>query len=304
MKKFFLAFLSAFFIANACFASFSKNDIGTTGAQFLKLGAGARAAAMGDAFSAIAEDSTAIYWNPAGLAKMEKRSLSLMHSVWFDNMYYDWASFAINTNFGTLGIGAQYFSYGSIKKIDELGNQISEFEPSDLAVNLSYAKELLGICWGLNAKYISSKIEKTATAYAFDFGTRFNLTENNFPIAIVAQNIGTKLKYVEAEENLPLNLRLGCGFRLASDWLIALDINSPVDNEINVCSGVEYQHETDDDVFIAVRAGYNTKSKDLPGLKGITAGLGYGFHEYTFDYAFVPFGEFGTIHKIAVSIKF
>ncbi|MCX5781886.1 MAG: PorV/PorQ family protein [Elusimicrobia bacterium] len=304
MKKILIAFLSAFFITNLCFASFSKNDVGTSGAQFLKLGAGARASAMGDAFSAIAEDSTAIYWNPAGLAKMEKRSLSLMHSIWFDNMYYDWASFAINTNFGTLGIGAQYFSYGSIKKIDAFGTQISEFDPSDLAVNLSYAKELLGICLGLNAKYISSKIENTATAYAFDFGTRFNLTENNFPIAIVAQNIGTKLKYVEDEENLPLNFRLGCGFRFSSEWLIALDINSPVDNEINVCSGVEYKHETDDDVFISVRAGYNTKTKDLPGLKGITAGLGYTFHEYTFDYAFVPFGDFGTIHKLGLSIRF
>ncbi len=59
------------------------NGPGTTGANFLKIGVGARAAAMGDAFTVIVDDSTSLYWNPAGLAKIEERQLSATYNMWF-----------------------------------------------------------------------------------------------------------------------------------------------------------------------------------------------------------------------------
>src|SRR3989339_2044429 len=95
-------------------ASFSKNDAGTSAAQFLKLGAGARAAGMGEAFAAVSDNADSIYWNPAGLNKIEGKSLSVMHAAWFEGITYDWASYAQKIgNAGVVGIGVQYLSCGS-----------------------------------------------------------------------------------------------------------------------------------------------------------------------------------------------
>ena len=63
-------------------AGFSKDDAGTATAQFLKLGAGAQAAGMGEAYAGVAKDDTSIYWNPAGLNNITGKSASFMHAIY------------------------------------------------------------------------------------------------------------------------------------------------------------------------------------------------------------------------------
>ncbi|MCX5781888.1 MAG: PorV/PorQ family protein [Elusimicrobia bacterium] len=305
MKK--LLFLAAIilFLTDSSFGAFSKSDAGTTTASFLKLGAGARSAGLGDAFCSVADDSTAIFWNPAGLSRIQGTSFSFMHALWFENISYDWISFAGPTKFGTFGGAVQYLSYGAIKKTDSTGTEISDFTPSDLALSLSYGKNFSGVLLGTTIKYISSRIEQTATAYAFDAGAKILLGyEDKFALGLCVQNFGTTMKFEETEEALPFSIKAGCSYKVNDEWLLALDLNSAIDNDPFFCLGSEYTTEITNDARLSARAGYNPRTQNIPGFTNFTFGLGVDYGGYIFDYAFVPLGDMGTAHKFSFSIKF
>ena len=300
-----LAFLLlSFMFSHGLYAAFSKDDAGTSGAQFLKLGAGARATAMGNAFAGVSDDSTAVYWNPAGLNQVKKTSISVAHNIMFEDIYYDWASCARPFEFGTLGIGIQYLSYGSIVERDATELEIGSFKPNDLAVTVGYAREFGKVMAGVNAKYISSKIKETATAFAFDVGGMYKLMDKKLSVAAVVQNLGTKLKYVDDKEKLPLNIKIGGAYNIFNYWSAALDLNFPVDNQMNACLGTEYKYKIGDEISAFGRLGYTTETKDVGGLNGVTGGVGGEYKNYSLDYAFVPFGDLGNTHRVSLGVKF
>ena len=305
MNKIFLAVTLAVFSVSISFGAFSSNDKGTSAAQFLKLGAGARAAAMGDAASALSSDSTDIYWNPAGLSNITgKGSMSVMHAVWFEDISYDWASYAMPyKNWGVFGLGVQYLSYGNIKKADNTGLETGDFSPTDLCVSLSYARNIKGIALGANAKYISQKITNSAVAYAVDLGAQYK-TNDKLTLGLAVQNIGTKIKFVNEEDPLPFNVKVGGAYALKDNWLAVLDINAPIDSEVNVGAGTEYNYKIKEKLDIFGRAGYNTRNIKTGGLNGLTTGVGIKYMDYSFDYAFVPYGKLGNTQRLSLSIKF
>src|SRR5579863_9617534 len=102
-----------FFVA-PCLADFSSSARGTTTANFLELGVGARAEAMGEAYSAVADDATALYWNPAGLTRVQADEASLMHAPYLASSYYDYGSYVHRKGHHAWAVGVQYFSAGSI----------------------------------------------------------------------------------------------------------------------------------------------------------------------------------------------
>jgi len=305
MKNILSGFVVMVFCATAGFAAFSKNDAGTSGAQFLKLGAGARATSMGNAFVGISDDSTAIYWNPAGLSQLQKNNVSLMHAIWFEDISYDWVSYARPVeNIGTFGIAIQYLSYGSIKQTDNAGLEMGDFSPADAAATLSYGRKVLGLLTGVSVKYISSKITNTATAYAADIGVMCKMINDKLSIGFAAQNMGTKLKYISEEDPLPASVTLGGAYRIKNHWLIALDANASVDYEANIGFGTEYTRICWAKTSVAVRAGYSTRTKYVGGLNGFTGGVGFTYSNYSLDYAFVPYGDLGDTQRISLSLKF
>ncbi len=305
MKRSCAIVLSVLVMNIVSYAAFSKDDAGTSAAQFLKLGAGARATAMGNAYAGLADDSTAVYWNPAGLLRTAGPELSFMHSVWFEDISYDWFSYSRPVGpLGAFGLGVQYLSYGSITQTDNTGLDTGDFKPADSAVTLSYGRKVCGFLAGVSVKYISSKIVTTATAYALDLGVMRTLLNDKLSLGFTAQNIGTRLKYYSEEEQLPLSLTLGGAYVIKDGWLASLDLNAPVDNEPNIGVGTEYSYHYSTKVAIAVRAGYNTKAKDVGGLNGVSGGIGITYMKYSLDYAFVPYGDLGDTQRISISCKF
>lgn len=130
---------------------------GTTGAGFLKIGVGARAAAMGDAFTVIVDDSTSLYWNPAGLAKIEKRQLSATYNMWFAgiNQGYLGMSFPLSGG-GTVGGGVNYVDMGDFDGRDAEGNPTVTFTASALNYQLGYANRVgEKLTWGISAGIVS-----------------------------------------------------------------------------------------------------------------------------------------------------
>jgi len=123
-------------------------------------------------------------------------------------------------------------------------------------------------------------------------------------LGLVFQNIGTKMKFVDEEDSLPINIRLGGAYKVKDKWIVSLDVSAPIDNEINGGIGVENNYKLSDNVNVAWRIGYNTKTTDVGGLGGYSLGLGGNFKRYRVDYAFVPFGDLGDTHRISIGISF
>jgi len=283
---------------------FSAADAGTGSGQFLKMEPGARAGAMGSAYSAISDDSTAIYWNPAGLAQMKSGSICFMHALWFEEIAYDWFSVAQPVGkFGAIGLGFQYLNYASIPCFDISGNDCGSLTSYDMAASLSYAKRLGALSLGATAKYISSKLDNTATTMAYDGGLMYRFKNKRLSLGCAVQNIGGSLKYYEESIDIPMNLRFGAGYRFSKKFLVTCDV-SAADGAPKYGAGAEYKHKAGEETSILIRGGYNTKGSDAGGLGGISAGLGISYKSFALDYAFVPYGKIGDTNRISLGIKY
>ena len=304
IKSLLITFALIFFSYANVQAFFSKDDIGSTTAQFLKLGIGAKSAGMGNAVTSVYNGTDAIYWNPANLTYAEKKELSFSHTIWFEDVNYEWLAFVLpTTEYGVFGLGMQYVSYGTIDKIDNQQISDGSISPLDMALYLSYANSNGKLDFGLNFKYIYSKIEESASAIALDLGAKYNLTDK-IAIGAALTNFGTEMKFDKETESLPLLFKVGASYFVIKDWLVSLDLNFPNDNEAYVNLGTQYGIEIADNLNFALRAGYEGRNKDIPGFNWINLGFGFEYLDYIFDYAFVPYGDIGMTHRFSFSIKF
>jgi len=305
IKSLFITFIFILFSYANVQAFFSKDDIGSTTAQFLKLGIGAKSAGMGNAVTSVNNGTDAIYWNPANLSYIDKKELSFSHTIWFEDVNYEWLSFVLpTTEYGVFGLGLQYVSYGSIDRVDNTNTSDGSFSPLDMALYLSYANSYDNLDFGFNLKYIYSKIEESASAIGIDVGVKYRLGNDKTSLGAAITNFGTDMKFNKETESLPFLFKIGAAHYIIENWLVSLDLNFPKDNEIYVNVGTQYGIEIADNLKFNLRAGYEGRNKDIPGFNWINLGFGFEYLDYVFDYAFVPYGDIGMTHRFSFSIKF
>ena len=146
---------------------FSEAARATTAADFLGLGAGARAAAMGGAYSAAVDEASAVYWNPAAMTLVKHRSATLMHEALFNSSSYEYGAYVQNEGaLGAFGFGAQYFTPGRIVQTNEAGSSVGSVLPYDMALSWSYAREFRGFSFGVTAKTTCSPAGVTRSAFS------------------------------------------------------------------------------------------------------------------------------------------
>ncbi len=282
--------ISIIVLGSVCYA----NGAGTTGANFLKIGVGARAAALGDAFTVIVDDSTSLYWNPAGLAKMEKRQLSATYNMWFAgiNQGYLGMGFPLSRR-GVIAGGVNYVDMGDFDGRDEFGNPTGTFTASALNYQLGYANRVREkLTWGISAGLVQDTIaDDIKSTYAVNFGLIFKSSES-LSLGLAVQNIGGQL----GSDPLPFVAKVGMAYTWKS-LLLVLDIASPTDNDLYYCAGIEWWIMDG----IALRAGYKT-NQDIG--QGLTAGLGFDKGKIRFDYAYVPYGALGNTHRVLLGMSF
>lgn len=277
---------------------------GTSSAQFLKLGAGARAAAMGNAFSSIADDATAAYWNPAGLAQIEDAQIALMHNSWLMDTQYQYLGAARPFGSHAIGLSLYRMDFGTIDGYTDQDVKTASFDAGSMAGSLTWSHELQnGFFIGASGKFIQEKIEnESASAFAGDIGALLQHQNLNFSASL--HHIGPKMKFVKEKEDLPQTVRLGVSGQFLDESLrLAADYALPNDDDGTIHTGAEYFLADQ----IAIRAGYQVtpgNKLDVGGLTGLTAGAGLRFGQFSFDYAFTPFGDLGTTHKISILIRF
>lgn len=312
MKKLLLSLIICLTVPIIAESAFSRSDVGTRAAAFLKMPVGARAIGMGNAYTSVTDGaSDMMYWNPAGLATILKKEISFMYSSSFEDIAYKWASFALPTpEYGVFGIAIQHLSYGDIDETDSLGNFTGNtFSPYEFAVYLSYAgsvfvEEYGIIDYGASFKYIYSIISASASAAAFDIGAIYTLNDETTSFGAVLQNVGTDIKYNRESESLPVMFKFGASKRFFDAFLLSADINFPSDNDVFPTMGAEYELKANEETNISLRLGYDGKQKNVPGFGGINAGFGARFKDWTFDYTFSPSGDLGESHRASLGIKF
>jgi len=151
---------------------------GTVAATFLEIPVGASAVGMGSAFVSLANDATALYWNPAGSAWLVQSEVLAMHTNWIADTRFDYASFVLPIEgFGTLGVNFTSLNMDDMKvtTVEKPEGTGEYFSAGDVAVGLSYAHRLTDrFTIGFNAKFIQQTIwHESANAFAIDVGTIF-----------------------------------------------------------------------------------------------------------------------------------
>ena len=286
--------------------SFPSNSKGAS-ATFLKIPVGARPAALGGAFSAYKGDVNSIAYNPAGLSYINKPSASFMRANYIGGLNHDWLSYAHPYKNSVNAIAINSLSIKSIDGYANDGQPADSVSSSDLALNLAHARKISNkIGFGLNLKYISERLDtERANAFAIDLGALIQSPINGLDFAVVAENMGSKIKLIEDSSYLPAPVKTGFLYRrniLNLKCAYSAEVVFPADGKKSFLTGLE----TIVKERFAFRAGWQS-ARDLGSE--ITYGLGYKLNiskkvDMNVDYAFADYGEFGNVHRFGITLKF
>ncbi len=305
------------FLLINCHFSFANetSQVGTTTANFLKMGMGARASGMGGAFVAISNDSSAVYWNSAGLTQIKEREISGVHNQWFEDIKTEYISYVqpLKGNSGVMGVSLIYMNVPDIEKRTITGEKAGSVKVNNLSYDVAYGYKLTpNLSTGVKLKGIFQEYgDDKGNGFAADFGLLFvqpGKGNEKLSFGLNIQNIGPKVKIGSEEEKLPFNVKGGIALTLAEKGVtVALDADKPIDNKMKFHSGVEYWFREK----IALRFGYEDVG-NLGSGSGFTFGCGFkGYETEEFlnmlvhlDYALLSFGDFGYTHRFALTLNF
>lgn len=345
MKKYFLIFATLFLTITISTATFAQLDrstskVGTTAAQFLKIGAGARAIAMGSAYTGISNDIYSVYWNPAGIANSSGNGeVAFNHAEWLADISYDFAAASLNFD----GAGTMFVSMtqlgvpeDKVRTFDFPEGDGRVWDASFLAFGVGYARKLTDkFAIGFHLKYLREQIwNSTAAGVAVDVGTWYESPFNGLIIAASISNFGSKMqmdgrdiqfnydpdnnpdtgpnnvlsKYETGKFDLPLTFRLGLAMDVFKDRYFrattAVDATHPNDNTEYVNAGLELAY---DEMFFG-RIGY--KSLFLrDSEQGLTFGGGINYHmtgstAIQINYGWADYGRLENVQFVDIGLRF
>ena len=281
---------------------------GTSGADFLTIGVGARPLAMGGAFSAVdtGADANAVNWNPAALALVDKPNATASYNSLFVDENQGFLGYASPVG-KEGGVWAGGFNYLGVGKIERRGTTdtetpLSTFGNQNYAASLSYARAFGPVQAGGTLKYVRTALDTLKeNAMAVDAGLLARTPIEHLTVGATMRNLGTNI----GPDSMPLTFKGGAAYRLLQDKLtLASDIDWLTTERRGYWSfGSEYWISRN----LAVRAGYQLGhgSDQLQSkLVGLGAGLGVKFNRFTMDYAFMPYGDLGDTHRMTLGLRF
>lgn len=316
----------------------SINRVGTTAAQFLKIGAGARPIGMGGAYSALATDILAVYWNPAGISRIVGNGeATFNHAEWLAETDYDFAAFSVNL--GLIGSAAFHvISFRTpeqpVRTVDHPEGTGQMWNANMISLGITYAKNLTDrFSIGLTGKFVQERIfDVSARGAAFDLGIMYNTPVKNLTLGAAIFNFGTKMRlngrdlyfnedplpepgsvdavpseYRTESFDMPLSLRFGLAWRAITNenvqLTMAVDGTQPNDNSEYINSGVELGLQR----VIFLRAGY--KALFLKNSEqGLTFGVGLRYDavgtNLKFDFGWADYGRLNNVKFVSLAIKY
>ncbi len=315
------------------------SNVGTAAAAFLNIGAGARANAMGGAFAAVANDVTALYWNPAGINLCSRPELTFTHLDWFLDIHHEFVGALVPVGRHAFGASLTYLGVPDqeVRTIAAPEGAGKFYQAFDLALGVSYGFQFTDqFGMGFTAKYIREQIyHSSGQAGAIDLGALYRPTRIKWlALGMAITNFGSSLKLqgqdldlkvdVDPQHNsnerlpakletdafaLPLVFRFGLAatpIQSKMNRLVAaIDLIHPSCNTESLNLGLEY-------VFrgaFALRGGFNSLfERDYQTTNGFT--FGGGLKWYTagvlliLDYAYRDFGMLSSVSWITWGVRF
>lgn len=325
-------------LASVCLSQ-QVTKVGTTAAKFLSIPVGARAVGMGGAFVAVANDASAMYWNPSGLAKLTQSEAIFTHANWIADISFNYGGVVIPLReLGTVGVN---FTSMTMDEMERTTEELPEgtgqtFSAGSFAVGVAYGKKLTD--WfsiGANVKYINEHIwNSTATGLAVDVGTLFTTPFAGLKFGAGITNFGQKMRIggddllvqkdispIQGNNpninanlstdgfDLPLTLRIGFAYDVIENddqqFTLVADASHPNDNAESVNVGGElsmFQR------MFSIRGGYKGLwARDGEEQFTFGGGLQYGIGDHIsakLDYGYLKFGRLSNIHKFTVAFIF
>jgi hypothetical protein len=341
MKQCILTFLVA-----ACCCQWStaqeSRKTGTTAAQFLKIGVGARSMSMAGAMAGAVNDASALYWNPSAMTSLDKMSLLVSHTRWFADITHQYVGFCVPLGEANrLGFSATLLTMDKIEITTEQNPRGTGnfYQASDIAIGASYAIQMVDFfSFGVSMKYIIQTIyNESASAIAFDFGTTLKTGFNGIIVGMNYSNFGTAMKLdgrdlrrtydpnpnnatnvgvssMLATESweLPVNFKVGIG------WHVIGGQEAMMQDETNkITVGIDAAHPNDGienavigaeyvfQDFLALRGGYYLNDD----VRSFSYGAGVNWNRSKgmgigVEYAFAAMDHLGQIHTISLIMTF
>jgi long-subunit fatty acid transport protein len=287
--------------------------VATFEGQFLKIGVGARAAAMGGAFVGVADDASALYWNPAGIARIDetKSEFSFNHAVWPAEIDFSQVGYVFHVKRfpGAFGFHVRSLYMDPMEETTayQPNGTGNTFDAGYMTAGFSYARSFTDkFSAGGTINLVQGGLaEFSQQTYAFDVGTLYDVGAFGMRIGMAISNIGSQIRYIDRDARIPGIFRVGTSFNLlqaADQKLIgSFEFSHPPDNAERMNVGAEYSFQR----YLFLRGGYNV-NYDAEGLAG-----GVGIHlpvsvvgQADVDYAFTDMKDLGAAHRISLKVLF
>ncbi len=319
MRKILIALAALAMVCASCV--FAAGKEGTSGAKFLNVGVGARAAAMADAYDSIASGPEAIFWNAAGLVNVENQGISVSDNEWIAETRMVAGSYARRFGFGTVGFMVQSLMYGTmdettVEKPNGTGNQ---FSAMDMSAGAALGRRLTDrFSVGGAVKFVRlafSDVEGVdpAMGVAFDVGTQYMTGFRTLRMAIALQNLGPEMQYggtynelqrnreeTEPEEfdsfSLPVVVRLGVAYDPVESMTLCVNAAHPNDGDETIDFGGEWWPMK----VVAIRGGYKLNYDEAK----YTGGVGFKFGGFRPDLSYTSMGRLGYSLKATLNYDF
>ncbi len=314
----------------------------TAALQFLKLGIDARATGMGEAYVAVSDDISSVYWNPAGLATKLNHQAFFSHTEWVADIKHEYAAVSYTDGIQALGLSASVLHMDDMDETTEdvFGPTGRTFTNSDIAIGLTYSNAFTDkFSFGITGKYLRQNLsEFNIDSYSFDIGSLYNTQWKNLTIGMALRNFGPDVIYEidndsdgltdedpfdlldndgdgvideDGEElgfKIPMSFSLGLALDLIrqdeQSWIFAAQLDNVVDREETWNLGTEYVYRN-----FALRGGYQI------GYDAASYSFGTGFKiptrfaVFALDYAYTDMGDLtedfiNGVHRFSVKMDF
>lgn len=292
--------------------------VGISTAEFLKIGVGSRASAMGDAFVAVANDASALYWNPAGLTQFKDDQLMFSHNMWVVDINHDFVGAVYHMD-ETNAFGVSFTSL-SMQDMPVT----TEFQPfgtgdyfgfGDIALAVTYSRKMTEqFSFGGTVRYIEETLDKLKMrGVMIDLGTYYWTGLGTTRFAVAVSNFGNQLApdgqvvLIGKRSNSqwqafspPTVFRIGFALEPYQDELnkitASIQLNHPNDNSENLSTGVEYSWKN----TFYLRGGYKFNVDEQNYSFGAGVYVPVSIANVTVDYAYSNFVRLGTAHRFSI----
>jgi hypothetical protein len=305
---------------------------GISAFQFLKIGAGARGVAMGEAFVAVANDASALYWNPAGLSQAAENQVLVAHTEYVAEVKHDYvgAMYRITDN-DAVGISLTSLHMKDMEITTETQpfGTGRYFSFGDVGIGVTYARKMTDqFSFGATVRYVEETLDvlkmrsvmvDLGTYYWTGLGTaRFAVVISNFgadvaPEGTAVRSDGTSMSSFQSF-SVPTQFKLGFAMDpvLTDDQRLtaSVQLNHPNDNAENVRLGVEYAWQNTFFLRGGVKRtiGQQLLGADETSEESYTLGAGVriitGLTTVGADYAYANFSLLGSVHRISVTLTY